>query len=54
MPDDSEVRRDVFVALVGSRPLVVFVENWEPGTIEYVDLDGEPVTYDGEQVWVVV
>ena len=53
MPD-ANLPRDVFVAYVGSKPLVVFVADWPKGTRADVTLDGEAVTIDGEQVTVVV
>lgn len=55
MPEEPiSVPRDVFVALVGSKPLVVYVENWVAGRVEFVTYDGETVTYEGEPVTVVV
>lgn len=54
MPEDASDRRDVFVAYVGSRPLVIYVDNWVPGTVEVVTFEGEPVTYEGEPVTHVV
>lgn len=54
MPPENNSDRNVFVALVGSRPLVVFIDNWTPGRIEAVTVDGEPVTNEGEPVTIVV
>lgn len=55
MPDNNEdTTRNVFVAFVGSRPLVVYLDNWKPGTIELVTFEGEQVTYQGENVTAVV
>ncbi len=54
MPDRPEYPDDVFIAYVGSKPLVVYIDGWVTGTIEIVTLDDEPVTYDGEPVTTVV
>jgi hypothetical protein len=54
MPDPNEYPRDVFIAYVGSKPLVVFVDNWPTGALFDVTLDGDPVTLDGDQVTVMV
>jgi len=52
--DASESTSNVFVAAVGSRPLVLYVDGWTPGIVELVTVDGEQVTCDGEDVVVVV
>jgi hypothetical protein len=55
MPADaSESTSNVFVAAVGSRPLVLYVDNWVPGTVEPVTYNDEPVTYNSEPVTHVV
>lgn len=55
MPQDNEFfPSNVLVAYVGPRPLVVYVDNWVPGVVEIVTVDGEVLTVDGETVVVVV
>lgn len=54
MPDDMTLPSDVFVAIVGSRPLVVHVLNWPLGRVEFVTHDDEEVTFDDEPVFVLV
>lgn len=45
---------DVFVAQIGSKPLVVFVENWPVGHAEMLFDGDEQLTIDGEPLFVVV
>lgn len=54
MSQSNSSSRNVFVAFVGSRPLVVEVDGWVPATFEDVSYDGEPVTYEGEAVTSIV
>lgn len=54
MPQDFSATHEPLVALVGSQPLVVFVENWTPGTVENVTYVDEQVTYEGEPVTYLV
>jgi len=53
-PENNQTRPDVFIALVGSKPLVVYVDNWVAGTVELVTYLGEQVTHEGEPVTTVV
>lgn len=52
--ETSNDSRNVLVAYVGSRPLVVYVDEWPTGTRELVEYDGDPVMFDDEQVFVVL
>jgi hypothetical protein len=54
MPDDRSTNRNVLVAFVGSRPLVVRLDDWDPAEVEDVTLDGEVVTLNDEPVWALV
>lgn len=49
-----KVPRDIFVALVGSKPLVVRVDNWLPGTFEDLMDGDELLVYDGDTLVTVV
>jgi hypothetical protein len=52
--DNTKFNSNVLIALVGSRPLVVDLDDWVPGTIEAVTDTGVIITFDGEEVWTVV
>ena len=42
---------------VGFTPMVVFIDNWVPGIpphVEFVEFDGDQVTYDGDPVTCLV
>jgi hypothetical protein len=54
MPDDNSTSRNVLVAFVGSRPLVIRLNDWEPSAVEDVTLDGEVITLNDEPVWALV